>query len=237
VFVARLPMQQAAPVALVGVGLAALVGAGLGLREGVVRYRAALVLGSCGMLLAPLGVALARLLPQPPLLVAFAALMLFAAARMARRPAAVHAARPRRDPVCRRPDTGGRLRWTWRCATALGSVGGVTGLLSGLLGVGGGFVIVPSLLHLSNLDIRNIQATSLAVIALVSASATGAALWQGQLSLGVALPFALGAALGLVAGRRAACLLAPRMLHLAFAATSAVVALMLLARAAAATWP
>lgn len=231
VFVAHLPMQQAAPAALVGVGLAALLGAGLGLREGIVRYRAALVLGGCGMLLAPLGVALARALPQAPLMVAFAALMLLASARMAFQPHA-HATTPRRPPPCLRPDTGGRLRWTWRCASALGSVGGVTGLLSGALGVGGGFVIVPALQHLSNLDIRSIQATSLAVIALVSGSATAAALWQGQLGAAVAVPFAGGAAIGLLAGRRLALRLPPHALRITFAATSAVVALLLLARAA-----
>lgn len=230
VFVASLPMQQAAPAALLGVGLAALLGAVLGLRDGIVRYRAALVLGGTGMLFAPLGVSLAHALPQPPLLIAFAALMLLAAGRMlfAHRPAS---SVERAPPPCQRPDPSGRLRWTWRCAAVLGSVGGFTGVLSGALGVGGGFVIVPALERASNLDIRSIQATSLAVIALVSASATTAALWQGHLGTAIALPFAGGAAAGLLAGRALARWMPPHALRLAFAVVSAVVALLLIGRA------
>ena len=45
VFGLHLQMSQAAPVGLLAVGLAASVGALLGLREGVVRYRAALLIG------------------------------------------------------------------------------------------------------------------------------------------------------------------------------------------------
>jgi uncharacterized membrane protein YfcA len=229
VFAASLPMQQAAPAALLGVGLAALLGALLGLREGIVRYRAALVLGGTGMLLAPLGLSLARTLPQPPLLVAFAALMLLASGRMLSTPRAAGA--DRRPAPCQRPDPTGRLQWTWRCAAVLGSVGGFTGLLSGALGVGGGFVIVPALERFSNLDLRSIQATSLAVIALVSGSATTSALWQGQLSGDVALPFSGGAAAGLLAGRALARVMPANTLRMAFAGVSVVVALMLLARA------
>ncbi|MDI9680738.1 hypothetical protein QM334_28290, partial [Burkholderia cenocepacia] len=40
------------------------------------------------------------------------------------------------------PDTG-RLVWSWPVGIALASTGAVTGLMTGLLGVGGGFVIVP----------------------------------------------------------------------------------------------
>jgi uncharacterized membrane protein YfcA len=200
VFAASLPMQQAAPAALLGVGLAAL-----------------------------LGLSLARTLPQPPLLVAFAALMLLASGRMLSTPRAAGA--DRRPAPCQRPDPTGRLQWTWRCAAVLGSVGGFTGLLSGALGVGGGFVIVPALERFSNLDLRSIQATSLAVIALVSGSATASALWQGQLSGDVALPFSCGAAAGLLAGRALARVMPANTLRVAFAGVSVVVALMLLARA------
>ena len=63
------------------------------------------------------------------------------------------------------PDEG-RLRWTAPCAWAQAGTGAVSGVLSGLLGVGGGFVIVPSLSRFTNLQMRSIVATSLAVIAL-----------------------------------------------------------------------
>jgi uncharacterized membrane protein YfcA len=49
VFVLHLPLQQAAPVALAAVGMASAVGAVLGLREGIVRYRAAALIGAMGI--------------------------------------------------------------------------------------------------------------------------------------------------------------------------------------------
>jgi uncharacterized membrane protein YfcA len=72
VFGLHLPVQQAAPVGLVAVGLAAALGTGLGLSQGIVRYRAAGLIGLAGMCVAPVGVAAAQRLPNQPLLAAFA---------------------------------------------------------------------------------------------------------------------------------------------------------------------
>ena len=52
VFGLHLPLQQAAPVGLVAVGLASAIGAFLGLHQRIVRYRAAAVIGIAGMLMA-----------------------------------------------------------------------------------------------------------------------------------------------------------------------------------------
>lgn len=204
-----LPMQQAAPMALMAVGLAGLVGAVLGLRDQLLRWRAALMIGAAGMLVAPLGVALAQRLPQALLLGVFAVFMLFTAWRMWRSAdpdAAGSAPRPA-QPACVRPDGELRLRWTPRCAWVLGRVGALAGVLSGLLGIGGGFVIVPALDRHTNLDLRSIQVTSLGVIALVATAGVAAAAAHGQLALAEALPFAGGSVAGLLLGRR----LAPRV--------------------------
>lgn len=72
VFGLHMPVQQAAPVGLVAVGLAAALGAALGLSQGIVRYRAAGLIGLAGMLVAPIGVAAAQRLPNRPLLAAIA---------------------------------------------------------------------------------------------------------------------------------------------------------------------
>ena len=66
VFGLHLPMQQAAPIGLLAVGLAAALGAALGLREGIVRYRAATLIRVTGMLLAPFGIWLAQRFPMHP---------------------------------------------------------------------------------------------------------------------------------------------------------------------------
>ena len=82
VFGLHLTMMQAAPVGLIAVGAAAALGAGLGLRNGVVRYRAAALIGLVGMAVAPLGVMAARRVPNAPLLVAFSFLLAWVAWRM-----------------------------------------------------------------------------------------------------------------------------------------------------------
>jgi uncharacterized membrane protein YfcA len=104
-------------------------------------------------------------------------------------------------------------------------------LLSGLLGVGGGFVIIPALARYTDLETRSIQVTSLAVIALVSISGVTAAAAQGALPWQVAQPFALGAVLALLAGRHLAGKLDAKRLQQAFAWFTLLVALLMMARA------
>jgi uncharacterized membrane protein YfcA len=199
----------------------------LALRAGQVRWRAALLIGSTGMLAAPLGVALAQRVPQAVLVLVFAAFLLWTAWRMAMPGAA---AQPSIQPPCIRPPGQTRIRWSRSCALALARVGAVAGLLSGLLGVGGGFVIVPALDRHSNLDLPTIQATSLAVIALVALAGLSAASWQGTLAWSAAAPFTLAVAAGLLLGRRLAGYLSPQVLRRIFAAVAVVVALLLLGR-------
>jgi hypothetical protein len=233
VLLAQLPMQQASAMSLVAVGLAGAIGALLGLRDRLLRWRAALMLGGAGMLAAPLGVALAQRLPQALLLAGFGVFMLFIAWRMWRSadPDAAGATARAADPACVRPDGELRLRWTRRCACVLGRVGLLAGTLSGLLGIGGGFVIVPALDRHSNLDLRSIQVTSLGVIALVAAAGIAAAAAHGQLALGAALPFAAASIAGLLLGRRVAPRFSPRRLRRGFALVASVVAALVLARA------
>lgn len=230
VFGLHLPVQQAAPVGLVAVGLAAALGAALGLRQRIVRYRAAGLIGVAGMLVAPLGVFMAQRLPNRPLLAAFALVLIYTAWRMLKRPPlSPHSlvAVP-----CHVSHADQRLTWTLPCARALAGTGLISGLLSGLLGVGGGFVIVPALTRYTDLDMRSVQVTSLAVIALVSLSGVSAAAWHGSLPWAVALPFALGAVLALLLGRQLAGKLNAARLQQAFAWFSLGVAALMLARAA-----
>lgn len=232
VFGLGLSIAQAAPVGLIAVGAASALGALLGLKEGLVRYRAAALIGVVGMALAPVGLRLARSVPNAPLTFAFALLLAVVAVRMFRQSRAVQSAvadHVQRSPCVTGPDH--RLVWTRRCAWALAGTGVLSGMLSGLLGVGGGFVIVPALARFTDLPTRSIVATSLAVLALVSAGAVGAAAWQGSLPWRVALPFAVGAIAALLAGRRLSARLGGPRLQQLFALTSGAVALLLVARA------
>ncbi|CAG9187636.1 hypothetical protein LMG23994_07081 [Cupriavidus pinatubonensis] len=87
-FVLHLSVAEAAPVALLAVGLSAAVGALLGLRAGVVRYRAALLMAVSGTLFSPIGLWFARRLPNGPLTLLFAVVLAFVALRMFRQAAA-----------------------------------------------------------------------------------------------------------------------------------------------------
>jgi uncharacterized membrane protein YfcA len=124
-----------------------------------------------------------------------------------------------------RDAASGRFIWTSSCARALALAGAVAGVLSGLLGVGGGFVMVPALQRYTNLPMRSVVATSLAVIALVSVSGVVTSALSGGMAWAVALPFSLGAVAGMGAGRVVSVRLAGPQLQLGFAAVAGAVAI------------
>lgn len=233
VFGQHLSIMQAAPVGLIAVGVSSALGAALSLRDGTVRYRAAAMIGIVGMVLTPCGVLLARVIPNELLTICFSVVMAYVAVRMFNH--AHHslcaAGAPLHAPLQGILDPGdGPRAWTTPCAWALASVGALAGVLSGLLGVGGGFVVVPSLTRLTNLTSQSILATSLAVIALVSAGSVTVAAVQGSIAWDIAFPFTVGAVIAMLAGRMIAARLTGARLQEAFALTSGAVALLLLAR-------
>ncbi len=94
------------------------------------------------------------------------------------------------------------MRLTPPCMLVLVCAGAVTGLLTGVLGVGGGFVIVPVLMAVTQPGIHRAVATSLVVITLLSAGGPVSATALGQLPRSpAALSFCLGCVSRLVLGR------------------------------------
>ncbi len=228
VFFTGIPVTTAAPLALTAVAVAASIGALAGLRQGMLRYRAACVMAGIGVVMAPLGLWVAHQLDNRLLMYVFALLLLVVAAEnlvQKNRLASVERQACLIDPAT------GKLRWTSRCSLSLMGAGGVAGFLSGLVGVGGGFVIVPALGRLSNLGMHSVIPTSLAVIALVSLSSLGSALLWGSFDIRLALPFVAGAMLGMLAGRRWTQCLTARSLKRGFAVVAATVAVMMVVRA------
>ena len=227
-------LAQAAPVALLAAAIAGLVGALEGLKRGVLRYRAAILMASVGVSVAPLGVLAAQALPQAVLLYTFAAVLAWVAARTlreARTPQGSHD-NPRAFVPCRLDPRTGRLAWTPASALALGAIGAVSGFLAGLLGVGGGFVIVPALRRVSDLSFQSIVTTSLGVVALVASGAVAVSLAHGAKLPGeVAGPFVVGAVAGMFAGRILIRRLPTRKVQQMFAAAACVAAAALAARA------
>ena len=238
VFVLHLPLNQAAPVGLLAITLSAGIGAALGLREHVVRYRAAGLMALAGMCMTPAGLWLAQRTPNRPLAVLFAAVLALASARMLLQAyremcvtTAVSGSGARDVVACHLDATAGRLIWTLPCARAMTAAGLASGFLSGLLGVGGGFVIVPALRHVTDLPMRTIVATSLAVITLVSLAGVISSALMGTMPWTLAVPFAAGAGAGLLLGRTVAQRLAGPHLQLLFAVVGMGVAVMMVLHA------
>ncbi|WP_437883431.1 sulfite exporter TauE/SafE family protein [Pseudomonas sp. LRF_L74] len=232
VFGAGLSMAEAGPIGLLAVGLAATLGAVMGLKNGTVRYKAALLVAAAGIVCSPLGLWLAQRTPNRPLTIMFACVLMYVALRVFKRSLpASKAPVATKPPPCVLDAQRGKLNWTAPCAWALTVSGVVAGGLSGLLGVGGGFVMVPALQRYTDLTAQSVLATSLAVIALVSMSGVAASSAAGHLQWAVALPFSLGALLGMASGRLIAVRLAGPHLQRGFAVVSMLVAVALLVKA------
>lgn len=209
-----LSVQQASPIGLMAVALASGIAAALGLLDGIVRYKAAALMASLGLLLSPLGFWAAQRLPHAPLVIIFSAVLCVVAIRMWRNsPEATSSADSTNNANtvladstlrCVQSETTGKFIWTLPCARALALTGAVAGFLSGLIGVGGGFIIVPSLKNNTNLAMHSVVATSLAVIALVSAGGVVVAATHGLMDWSIAIPFSLGTVLGMLGARKLA---------------------------------
>jgi uncharacterized membrane protein YfcA len=165
----------------------------------VVRWRMGAILGVCGLLGAIPGSFASHALPDNVLLLLFAATMLVAAVAMLR---------GRREAV----ETGQTAVPAIVVACGFG-----LGFLTGFLGVGGGFLIVPTLVFVLGLSMRDAIATSLFVIALNSAWSLGAHAFGGTIDWIVVVLFAVGGIAGNVVGLTIGNRLAQQQLKTIFA--------------------
>ena len=190
--------REAFGVSLAAVGTTALIGVAPRLKAGEVEIRVGVLFAVAGMIGAPAGTWLAGLISQTVLLTLFSILMLFVAWQMWRRPViTVQNETDEGDPTCQRTEDG-KLTLTSRCAVLLMLVGLVTGIFSGMFGVGAGFIIVPALVLFSGMPVHRAVATSLLVIALVSVSGVASHFAAGHdISLQVTGLFVVGGVIGL----------------------------------------
>ncbi|MDF1820673.1 MAG: sulfite exporter TauE/SafE family protein [Alcanivoracaceae bacterium] len=241
VYLLGLPMADAAGLSLGMVALAALVATASRLLSAsgraAVAWMPALVLVAGGALLVPAGQQLGRWLPDTFLLLAFALLTLVVAWRMWRLastdPASSQfvragvAAEASVAPACELSESG-QFEMRLPCLVRMLLAGALVGVLSGLFGVGGGFVIVPALVLLTGLPMAQAVATSLVVIALVATTGFAgyalAGLTAGQATPELVASLASGAVLGMGGGILLARYLAGPMLQKLFAALLVVVA-------------
>ena len=198
--------REAVGISLASVGGTALAGVVPRLWRSEVELRTGLLFAVAGMIGAPVGSYLSTLFPETVLLVMFGCLMLVVAWRMwakTRNPqlatgvCASESQAAADRSACQR-DESGTLRMTSKCARLLVLVGLLTGVLSGMFGVGGGFVIVPALVLFSGMEIHRAVGTSLLVIFLISISGVTSYVAAGrELSLETIMQFLIGGLVGI----------------------------------------
>lgn len=244
VYGAGQPARSATTTSLLLVGIASIVGMASHWRAGRVRVKTGVIFGLTGIGGSLAGSALNQRIDPNVLLLAFAGLVCIAAWRMLTGcPTCTNVgetAAVQRRPVDQQP-TGGdrsatstRRRVDARSVLTVLAAGTAVGFLTGLFGVGGGFVIVPALTLALKLSMPEAIGTSLLVIAINAAVALSTRLATTTIDWSVTLPFVIAAIAGVVTGGRVADRLDPQRSLRWFAALLVAVAVYTAFRAASA---
>lgn len=151
-YVAGMDAKQAIATSLLVVGVTSAVGAVSHARAGRVQWRTGLIFGAAGMAGAYAGGVLAQFIPGTVLLIGFALMMTATAIAMLRG----------------RKDVGVAEGGDSMPVGKILAEGVVVGLVTGLVGAGGGFLVVPALALLGGLPMPVAVGTSLVVIAMKS---------------------------------------------------------------------
>jgi uncharacterized membrane protein YfcA len=246
VYVLGQTAQQATASSLVIVGVTAVAGAAGHARAGNVRWGTAASFGVTGIAAAYAGTALNTRIDPHVLLIGFALVMLLAAAgmllRSRREIRAAHppsALQPSQEMVAAGAagtSTAQLLLPQARPVSHIGrrpealrvlAAGLAVGFMTGLFGVGGGFVIVPALTLAVGLPMPVAAGTSLLIIALNSGTALVARAGSAHFDWAVIVPFTGAAIAGTILGRGVAGRVPHATLNRAFAVLLMVVAVYL----------
>ena len=203
VYVLGVAEKPAIAMSLAVVGATSAVGAVGHWRSGNVNARVAAIFGAVAMLGTYLGARLAVFFSGAAQLALFAVVMLAAAAFMLRRGAAPAEAERAQAPPMALP--------------LIVLEGLAVGVLTGLVGVGGGFLIVPALVVLGRLPMRQAIGTSLVVIALKSFAGFAGYLGHVDVRWGFMAAFTAVASLGILGGTALCRHVPQRALQRAFA--------------------
>jgi len=203
--------QAAVTTSLAIVGTNSLVGAMFHRAQGALNWKVALIFGSVGMLVSYLSANLSKHLSPYTLLVAFALLMLTIGFVL----------------FFRQNDDIDENQPSKPLAVVLGSGAGV-GLLTGVLGVGGGFLVVPALVMLVGLPVQVAVGTSLIVIAMNSAAGFIGHAGSGSFDLVMTLIFTSAGLAGTFAGTKLSSRMSSSRLQKVFAVFVVILALFLL---------
>ena len=174
---------QATTGSLVVVGLTSLIGAVTAHRAGNLLLGRGMAFGAIAIAGAAVGARAAGLVPGPVLMAAFAVLLVLVAAVMVIRQVKARRDHARGEEPRRRTQVDDPIltfspTFACACPRALKVLvtATVVGLLTGFLGVGGGFLVVPALVLALGLPMELAAGTSLVVITITSVAALASAL-------------------------------------------------------------
>jgi uncharacterized protein len=204
--------QAAISTSLAIVGANSMLGAAFHHRQGNLNWQVALIFGGAGMFVAYLSAGLSRFFSAPALLVIFALLMVSISSLMLLR-------KEPATPV----DKKSRHSWP---AALLGGAG--VGFLTGLLGVGGGFLIVPVLVMLVGLPMYQAVGTSLVIIAANSLAGLAGHIQGEWFNISLTLIFVSAGLVGTYAGAKLAKRVPTQRLRQGFALFVIILAFFLL---------
>jgi len=207
----HLPAKEAIATSLVVVGTTSAAAVIAHARAGNVEWRTGLIFGGAGMAGAYAGGLFAGYIPDQVLLVLFAAMMLATAAAMFRG---------------RKEGAAPRAQAPWKVVLLGLAVGSVTGLL----GAGGGFVVVPALTLFGGLPMRKAVGTSLLVITLNTFAGYLGHASHVAIDPGLAASVSAAAVVGSVLGGRYAQRIAPEALRRGFAGFVLVMSVVVLSQ-------
>jgi uncharacterized protein len=191
-------------------------------REGLIDWRLITPAAAAGLLAVVGGSLLSHAVPGGGhlLLLLIAVLLAFTAWRTAVTPPAPPAEPPAEEAVTG-PDPGLTPRRRWLAA----GIGLVAGLLSGLLGIGGGVVMVPAFTELLGLPLKSAIATSLVCVGIFGVPATITHAFLGDIDWRLAVLLTIGVVPGARVGASLTIRTAERRLRLAVGVFLALVAL------------
>jgi uncharacterized membrane protein YfcA len=203
VLVTHLAPAEAIATSLAIVGTTSLIASYAHHRQGLVKPKVALLFGLSGIVTAFLGAKLSGLVSGAMIMHAFAALMLIVGIGMLLGKGRAVVAPPRALRDLPGP-------------TAAALVGAGVGLITGFLGVGGGFLVVPALMVVAGLNMREAVGTSLLVIAINSAAGFIGHLGGSRLDASLIAVLTAAAVAGALVGERLARHIASTKLRRAF---------------------
>lgn len=207
--------KSAVVTSLAVVGLAAAAGALASFSRGTLPVLPAVIVGLTTMIGAYGGARIGALLADATQMAILAAVMIAAGAGMAYQ--SLRASESQAPSVAARP-------------VLLGATGIGLGVVTGMVGVGGGFLIVPALVIAGGLQMRDAASASLLAIALGTAAGLAGYAGRVPLAWGFVLPFAAVAALGTIMGGLVAHRVPHRLLQRIFASAVITIAVYILTR-------